>query len=588
MDITPFYELRTRLKAAIIAGTSLLGEDFRLKRAVEDIQPFSKAAPVFAKISGLASSVVAPGDDSGNSGSKEGLILDTLNLVDALLCTQGAVDVKEEIAPVDLCGAGNISDGISYSELKELINALTQTGSGRYDYLHGLHRAKPEFFSDYRVIPALVQALGDPYPELADNAEEWIAELGEDVLPVLKKGFNPKGRKEMLRRLRTIEKIAGAKENGFYISQLEEAEKDIKCELVYALRHSQDNEELLSGLVNTERGNARKMAYRALAHQNGEIAENFFKKLMEKKPGDALLYMGFSETGWASALASGYVNSFAEKLRKMPDKEEYLASKEGIKEINNFTMGLWALDGKNSQDICTCCRNIMELAEEPDMPYIRCDNDVCMADEKKSPASLKLLIARHICNYIVINHDKELCLLAIGLYDKNKETGYSTEFFHSAVIAKMLMEEDCTEWLRNELKEDKDASRYNELVRILKCTYWNEIKNTWEYKEWIYDNVIKENVIYTCQLKQHVEGSFTQVVTSMFIYNLEKHDKMYGWDIVYFLRNLPVSLEERQAEARKLTQMVKDRGLGNKLTGMNIRELERYVENKWFWSGKYN
>ena len=33
MDTTPIYELRERLRAAGIAGTNLLTEDFRLKRA---------------------------------------------------------------------------------------------------------------------------------------------------------------------------------------------------------------------------------------------------------------------------------------------------------------------------------------------------------------------------------------------------------------------------------------------------------------------------------------------------------------------------------------------------------------------------
>ena len=46
MDITPIYELRDRLRTAMIAGTNLLAEDFRLKRAVEAMAPLEKAAPV--------------------------------------------------------------------------------------------------------------------------------------------------------------------------------------------------------------------------------------------------------------------------------------------------------------------------------------------------------------------------------------------------------------------------------------------------------------------------------------------------------------------------------------------------------------
>ena len=50
MDIAPLYELRVRLKNAVISGSELLSEDFRLERAVLDIKPLEAASPVFAKI----------------------------------------------------------------------------------------------------------------------------------------------------------------------------------------------------------------------------------------------------------------------------------------------------------------------------------------------------------------------------------------------------------------------------------------------------------------------------------------------------------------------------------------------------------
>ena len=60
MDISPLYELRARLRAAMIAGTGLLSEDFRLKRAVEAFAPLEKASPVFAKIGQLAGALLLP------------------------------------------------------------------------------------------------------------------------------------------------------------------------------------------------------------------------------------------------------------------------------------------------------------------------------------------------------------------------------------------------------------------------------------------------------------------------------------------------------------------------------------------------
>ena len=46
MDTKPIYELRARLRAAAIAGASLLAEDFRLKRAAEAIKPLEASSPV--------------------------------------------------------------------------------------------------------------------------------------------------------------------------------------------------------------------------------------------------------------------------------------------------------------------------------------------------------------------------------------------------------------------------------------------------------------------------------------------------------------------------------------------------------------
>ena len=43
MNIAPIYELKSRLRAAAIAGTNLLSEDFRLKKAIEGFEPLAKS-----------------------------------------------------------------------------------------------------------------------------------------------------------------------------------------------------------------------------------------------------------------------------------------------------------------------------------------------------------------------------------------------------------------------------------------------------------------------------------------------------------------------------------------------------------------
>ena len=89
MDTEPIYELRDRLRAAGIAGTNLLSEDFRLKRAFEAFKPLETASPVFAKIGQLAQQLLSP-----DCQNPQGALLDTMTLVDAVICTLGAVDVQ--------------------------------------------------------------------------------------------------------------------------------------------------------------------------------------------------------------------------------------------------------------------------------------------------------------------------------------------------------------------------------------------------------------------------------------------------------------------------------------------------------------
>ena len=52
MNLQPLYDVKERLEYTAIAGVSLLGEDFRLQRAAENLKPLAAASPVFAKIDG--------------------------------------------------------------------------------------------------------------------------------------------------------------------------------------------------------------------------------------------------------------------------------------------------------------------------------------------------------------------------------------------------------------------------------------------------------------------------------------------------------------------------------------------------------
>ncbi len=216
MDLQPLYEVQERLEHAAVAGTGILNEDFRLKRAREGLAPLAAASPVFAKISaGLEALLAAPPEKRG------GALLGVLALVDAVVYTQASAGMAGELEPLPH-GVGTCQE-VSYGQLRPLLEALTGTGGGRYNLIKEAFANHPEYFADYRVIPALVAGLGDSYGELADLNADILGRQGPGILPLLEAGFDPAGGRGMARRVEVMSRAAGAQANDFFLAQLPQA-----------------------------------------------------------------------------------------------------------------------------------------------------------------------------------------------------------------------------------------------------------------------------------------------------------------------------------------------------------------------------
>lgn len=277
MNLTPLYELKDRLEHAAIAGTSLIAEDFRLQRAVEGIAPLASASPVFAKIkTGADALLTAP---IGERGAK---LLDVLSLVDAVVYTQGITGISGDMQPLTIGTGGYVP--ASYGQLQPLIAALTGTGSGRMAVIEDAWENHPEYYSDFRVLPYVVTALGSNYSELADLAENILAAQGAGVIPLLKKAFLPSGKKEMVRRVKLVARLAGAAENEWFRAVLPDSKKTVREMLIAALSLSQGNTQLLLDLCRGERGSLKNAAFRSLACMNAPEARAFWEAEIKKNP----------------------------------------------------------------------------------------------------------------------------------------------------------------------------------------------------------------------------------------------------------------------------------------------------------------
>lgn len=469
MDVKPIYELRERLRAAAITGTNLLSEDFRLKRAYEAFKPLETASPVFAKVGQLTGQLLSSGCEN-----PQGALLDTLALADAVVCTLGTVEVTGAVEPAgapDTGGnAGSMVINAPCSALKELLEALTTSGGGHYGTVWDVHEAHPEFFRDYRVEYAMVQALGASYAELAETVQEWLVEINDRaVLPLLYKDFDPQGKKEMVRRVRVIDAIAGAGANDFYVRMLGGAQKEVRLALIDALRHDTS---LLLEMAGTEKGKNKDRVLELLADREEERAEGFFREMAKKKPDAVIKYLKNSTAGWASELVADLCGHFIGDI----DAAAGGTGKEMLECAGRLRGVVRALFGKGGARICDCYRKLLmrkweinqlltKTWKEYEEKYAY-DYDVLKAGvlgghgylyETKGQ-DIETALGKVLHHSLIANPAPELQALALELYQNETDI----KFLPAVTTVRFLTGEVSAEWLEAQVTDDTpDASAFS-------------------------------------------------------------------------------------------------------------------------------
>lgn len=474
MDLKPIYEFRTRLYAVTMAGTRLVMEDYRFKRAIEELQPLEKASPVFARIASLGKQLLSP-----DCNNKEGILLDCITLTDAILCTQGVVAVSGELKELEGIveyKEANSMQNIPYSILHNLIESLTGTGSGRYAFLGSLHTTHPQYFEDYRIKKAMVEALSDPYAELAHTIEEWIRESGESFVPFLKRGFLQKTPNATEKVIQLIEELSKQKENAFYLEKLPQTGRNVKAALIFALRHAKENAELLLHLARTEKGEAKKMAHWALAYMEGAEVEEFWTTCYKKKKESTIEYLTYSKTNWASVIVAKEFHCLIEPWTMEETPKEL--TKEMIAEIEKTVT---ALEGKTGSEICECYRNVMQirglLAECKKFSCLRKNYmNQTITREIWKQKTLFYRMGQILQRTLIQCFDKELSGLAIEFYEK-----YGEDYFSAAVVAKLLENHtNVLDWIVQQRKEEKVSK--DVFVRALELIEWDNKQQSYVFK----------------------------------------------------------------------------------------------------------
>ena len=311
MNFEPLYELKNRLENVAVVGINLAKDDFRLQRAVEQVKEYSTVAKVFKQIYDMGNSLISTGDED-----KCDIFLDLLALLDAVLCTQATTYSREK--PQEIKSIAKNKDfykELHYSELSPLIYAFTETGGGRYQVIENTIKNTSEIMNDFRVKTYMIKGLSDSYTAIGDLMIEELRKLGKEVIPLLKDGFDPQGKREMLARLDIISHIGKENENDFYKYCIENGSKEIKEFAIGALKYSQDNIDYILDLTKIEKGKLKNKAFEVLSYMSDSRAEKEWDKFFKKKPLENIEYLRGTDQKWATDYLNNFIGVYIEELK---------------------------------------------------------------------------------------------------------------------------------------------------------------------------------------------------------------------------------------------------------------------------------
>lgn len=270
MSLALIQESAKEVRRLAIAGSPLAVGDFRLKKLVGPLEQAGTKVPVFAQVAKAINDLV-----NGTEADSAANLLTLSTLLNAILYTQGQSSAEGGYRELDTFATSCTSTRTSARVLKPLVQALTTTGSGRYETVKSAYEQGA--FNDLRLIDPAIKALGDVYPELADLAAEKILPgYGPGILPRLKVGLDLKGKKQDARRLQLMHKVDPAGTLPLCKTALEEGSPEVKAAAILCLGQHEDCLPLVMEQANAKNKLLRAAALEALAaHDRPEITKLF-------------------------------------------------------------------------------------------------------------------------------------------------------------------------------------------------------------------------------------------------------------------------------------------------------------------------
>lgn len=259
----PLYDLQQELNRLFIAGSKFAKNDPRLQKYIPVLKKLGEKAPVFNKLAQEVEALLQV--ESQQSAEK---LLNVSTLLYSVLYTQG-VTIQAEATKVlqePNVSIADVNTTYSYLQLKPVLQALTQSNSGRLEVLKDAFERG--IFKDSRTFGYLSYALADKYTELADYVlQTIIPTCGQAMLPFLLSDFHLEDKTENVRRLRLLYQLKYAEMNSLTDKIFGESLPNLQAEAISIIAEKKDTqtEDFIMSLTSDKNKLVREASYKALA-----------------------------------------------------------------------------------------------------------------------------------------------------------------------------------------------------------------------------------------------------------------------------------------------------------------------------------
>lgn len=335
------FELNEEIRRLYIAGSDLASGDYRLKRLVPALQQLGERAPVFKKLAEGAASLIS--EDSGADSARR--LQDVNLLLQSVLRTQGKGSAAGETVmlhnkPVSL------KTFASFRKLSAVRHALTTRGGGRHEII--VEAFRDGLFQDLRLLPFALEALNDPYAEIADFAmTDILPSYGAEIVPHLIRSFEPAGGKLEARKLTVIARSGGEQALPVIYEAAVSGSDEVRTTAIRLLAGYAEYEGALLEFSRDKKKSIREAVYQALADSDSaSAAERLYEAAQGK---DSELVRPALNRSRSERLNGWLARDFAKLIQSV---EAGVADREKTQESSMLARRyFWALHHKTMPEL---------------------------------------------------------------------------------------------------------------------------------------------------------------------------------------------------------------------------------------------